>query len=359
MNCEQIKELIPGWLDGEVEAFQAKAIEEHIAACESCREEAAFWQAVGTSLREDAGAVKAPAGFTAEVMARLPEGRRNRGFATLVTRWKRGIAAAAAFLLVAAGSAAGYVQWITQPATRVAENPSGQVVNIDPKSGNESKVTNPGPQDDPGNKDPGTQPGKDNTGNNSTGQTGDNNKDNPGPGSTPGKENNEPGAPAARTGNNSERINSEDYALLSIDTNRVVERTLFKVKVADLNAAHRQALAYINGAGAEYEVLGTESTANGGQETIKITVDNPLAGQLVENLKTLGQVGTTDSQKDDITARYNEKVEQYRSLEARVQAVDNPVEREQLQVKMAGIKAQLKAWDKEARTKTIILWLES
>lgn len=354
MKCEQVKQLIPEWLDGEVDAMREKIIEEHVATCRSCRNEAAFWQEVGAALREEAGDVKAPPGFAARVTAQIPA-RPGAGLRALVARWKRGIAAAAAFLLVAAGSAGAYLHWWgASPAGQVADNHSPPGLVIDRNSGQNNE-----PGSDSGVK-PGEQPGENEPESAGTGRPGDN-KENPGSvsGSPPGKGNGQPGNSGTGDSGSGERVDPQQYALLNTGTDRVIERTLLKIKVEDMEAAHRVALDYINGAGAQYEVLGAENTPAGSQETLKIVVDNSLAGKLLEDLKTLGQVVTTSTQKDDITARYNEKVEQYRSLAARVEVTEDREEREQLLVKMAGIEAQLKVWDREAKTKTIILWLES
>lgn len=358
MNCEQVKELIPDWLDGEVDPVHADTIKHHINACASCREEAAFWRAVGTTLREDLEAVQAPPGFASGVMAQLP-GRQDSGLKGLVAGWKRGIAAAAAFLLVAAGSAAGYVQWVMTPANHVAENnPPGQEINVDPGPGDGHEVVNPGPQDDPGGKDPGAQPGEDDPGSTGPDHPGDNNED-PGAGGTPGNGVDPSGGSGNGDNAAGDTINPGELALMKTDIDRVVERTFLKMKVEDFKAVHARALEYINAANARYEVITAENTGTGSQESLKIVVDNGLAGKLLENLKTLGQVVTTDSTRKDITAEYNAKVEQVSSLQARLEAAGDAQEREQLQVKIAGIMAQLKAWDKEAETKTIILWLEN
>lgn len=363
MKCEQIRELIPDWLDGETDEVTDQVIKNHIASCQACREEAELWRAIGTSLRDSAGAVKAPAGFTAQVMAQLPKEQPDRGWGSLIHRWKRGIAAAAAFMMLAAGSAAGYVQWFANPAHTLAGNDRpGQVSKLAPES-NDVKAADPSAQQNTGPAKPGvkTSPG-DPAGNNSDrpgDQEAGNGKNSPGISTDPGRQDKQPAANAGRDDGKVNIMNAEDYALLNIDHHRYVERTLYKVKVSNLSAARGQAIAYIDGAGAQYEVLGSEGTAAGGQETIKVVVDNAMAGQLTGNLQTLGQTDAPSTQKDDITARYNEKVEQYQALAAQLQSAGSQAEKEQLQVKIAGIKAQLKAWDKEAKTRTIILWLES
>ncbi len=362
MKCEQVQQLIPDWLDGEAEAFQAEAIEKHIDKCQPCRDEASFWQAVGSTLREETENIKAPPGFAAGVMAQLPQ-QQETGFGRLAARWKRSIAAAAAFLLLAAGAAGGYLQWGLNTLPRVAQNEKlpGIVTEHNPAQ-NDPIAVAPDPQEGSGEKGPANEQneqgvaGPDNDGTQETDNTGSNGKK-PDPAANSG--NTKAGAsgnPEVEPGANTAPA---QYVWLNDNVDRVLERTFLRLAVDDFTAAHNQAVAYLNSTGAQYEILGSENTVSGNQESLKIVVDSKLSSALVKNLKTLGQVVTADSQRNDITGRYNENVEQYRSLEAQLASTESAAEREQLQVKMAGIEAQLKAWDKEARTDTIILWLES
>jgi len=143
-------------------------------------------------------------------------------------------------------------------------------------------------------------------------------------------------------------------ALLSTEKSRITERAMLQIKVVDLSASYAKALQYINNSLAECEVLGSEE----GQETLKIVVDNNLSGKLQEDLKGLGQVLSQSVQEDNLTSKYNEKVEQYLALQNQAKSAASQEEVKQLQVKTASIEAQLKAWDREAGTDTIILWLK-
>jgi anti-sigma factor RsiW len=44
MNCEEIGELLPDYLQGRLDDTQAKEVEKHLAECAACGEEAALWQ---------------------------------------------------------------------------------------------------------------------------------------------------------------------------------------------------------------------------------------------------------------------------------------------------------------------------
>ncbi|MTI83606.1 MAG: DUF4349 domain-containing protein [Firmicutes bacterium] len=350
MKCEQVQQLIPDWLDCETEAFQAEAIKKHIDKCPSCRDEVSFWKEIGTTLRDEGNAIKAPPDFAAGVMARLPEQQNNAG-RRVVAGWKRSAAAAAAFLLVAAGSAGAYLQWGGNAVTHVAhENPPAIVTD------NPDISPSPAP-DNSGGEDPGTETGATGSEKDTPKQSGASEKD---PGvQNPVEKDTEVPTDDPSAGNVEIQSDPAQYVWLNIDMDRVIERTFLRVAVNDFDAGHEQVVQYLNNMGAQFEVLGSESTATGSQETVKVVVESSRTDSLLKNLKTLGQVVTDDQQRNDITSRYNENVEQYRSLEAQLAGTEDDTEREQLQVKMASIQAQLKAWDKEAHTDTIILWLES
>jgi len=356
VDCSQIKQKIPLWLDGELETTEAGIIEAHVKSCPDCRNEMIFWQGLGATLRADLGDIKAPPGFTTAVMAQL-NGHQSNGLGRFIAGWKRNLAVAATFLLMAAGSVGAYMQ--------MGGNIAGHVASSDAtKSGHMSfKELNPINNIDK----PGILPVEPNATSDSKGsdkqltsnELGDNAVESNATQQGPiGGDDNTSGT--AQTMNNTPALidPSEQYVLLSTEQNRVIDRTLVRVKVEDISAAHKQALSFVNNSGAQYEVLGSESASGGGQETLKIVVNNNLSSKLSGEFKTLGQVLTTDTQRDDLNSRYNEKVEQYRTLQAQAQAAKTAEELKQLQVKMAGIEAQLRAWDREANTDTIILWLE-
>ncbi|SFQ97840.1 zf-HC2 domain-containing protein [Desulfoscipio geothermicus] len=364
MNCSQVKKLIPEWLDGELEHVQSMTVKDHVAACRDCRAEADFWRELGATLRGGMEDIKAPPGFAAGVMAQLPKQHGSTARHSLFDRWKRSVAVAATFLLVAVGSAGAYMNWGGNIVTRVADNNPRQVIKPPVEQPGDINIPNTGPQQSgeagspveqsgSGGTEQGAAPGPD--GNNARGTGGNSESTQHTPS---GNGTAQPAAPDGAGGSTPDAaVNAGQYALLNIEKDRVVERTLLKINVGDLDAAHGQALALINETGAAYEVLGTENAPTGSRETLKITVSSSLSGKLMAGLKTLGQVVTADTQREDINARYNEKVEQYLSLKAQLQGA-SAVEREQLQVKMAGIEAQLRSWDREADTDTIILWLE-
>ncbi|MCF8011940.1 MAG: zf-HC2 domain-containing protein [Clostridiales bacterium] len=370
MRCEHVRHLIPEWLDGELDAGESREIKNHIDKCTSCRKEADFWESVGTSLREEAVGIKAPAGFAQDVAAQLAEGpgRKSAGF---LSGWKRSIAAAAAFMLVAAGSLGAFLNWEDNTGSNVAQNNdkpaihspdknNGQGLNI-PQMNSQDKddedivINNNESQDqDPGEAEnqQNTQP-EENTGSNkdSTGTEGSN----PGDTSDPDKPGDGEDAKDSSSSDNDnddvEETNQAERVLLSTDKDRISERTLVRVKVEDIAAAHEKAVDYIKNSGARFEMITKENS----QETIKITAGTE---ELLGNLKELGQVTSTDRQEDDITGEYNNKVEQYRTLDAEIESIDDPDEKEAIQVKMNTIMDQLEKWKQQTTTRIIVLWMQ-
>lgn len=373
MNCSEIRKKIPQWLDEELDASESAIIAEHVEACTTCRSEIDFWRELNAILKKDLGEITAPPGFADKVMAQIAHRPRTR-MKRFLYSWKRSLAVAAAFLLVAVGSIGAYIQMGGNVAGHLAKNNESNTVQVNPKGQTgQSQPAHTVAQ-------PGLSPGDTNTESGGKPAAPRPTDNRPGTETTVDPEipiatGQEPAGNAVISENSSTQSDStaqqevttplttgespEKYALLNTAQDRVIERTLIRVKVENLIDAHNQALSYINNAGARYEVLGADNTADGGQETLKVIVNNAVAGKLQGELKTLGQVVTTDTQKDDLNSRYNEKVEQYRSLEAQMQAAQTVVERNQLEVKMAAVEAQLKTWAQEAGTGTIILWLES
>lgn len=354
MICNQIQHLIPEWLDGEVSVAESEKIQQHIDNCAACREEVSFWQSIGTTLREDMGTIKAPEGFTAGVMAQLPQQRHSAGMGRLFTRWKRSIAVAATFMLMAVGSAGAYLTWGGNIVSHVAKNnPNSGHVNNElnlPTDGINNNNSDPVHEQPVIAEEP-------NITNNDEGDGHTPSGDDAGKGTTP----QQPTAASNPTPDNTDSqgvVQSEQYAFLNIDKNRVIERTLLQVKVEDMDAAHQQALNAINNFSAQYEVMGTENIPGASQETLKVTVGKSYSAEFMDNLQALGQVIDTDIQQDDISDKYNDKVEQYRSLQAQIQSTTDTADKKELQIEMASIESQLKDWDREADTDTIILLLK-
>lgn len=101
MRCEEFAAHLESWLDGELPAAQAAAVETHLAACSACRAAVAERQRLRTALRELVAA-EPPADLRAAILA----GAAATAAPVPRRRWSPLAAtslAAAALLLVAFG----------------------------------------------------------------------------------------------------------------------------------------------------------------------------------------------------------------------------------------------------------------
>src|SRR5579862_3817612 len=65
MNCS--RELIDGYIDGELDPFQRHELEQHLAGCRNCSEDFAQIQELQDAIRLSAPRYKAPAGLRQSV----------------------------------------------------------------------------------------------------------------------------------------------------------------------------------------------------------------------------------------------------------------------------------------------------
>ena len=99
MKCEEIKEILSGYVDGEARGDEARLVEEHLAACAGCRDLARRMRLVGAVMEKAEGAV--PPDFRETLFARMErEGllSRRRSLFAYSIRWAAIPAAAAAVL---------------------------------------------------------------------------------------------------------------------------------------------------------------------------------------------------------------------------------------------------------------------
>ena len=99
MNCEQTKDRLDEYLDGELSADDAAAVEQHLAGCEACRAELEALRKTA-ALVKSLPRVKAPEGLASDVKASLA--RRTTTRRSLILRWASvgGWLAAAATLII-------------------------------------------------------------------------------------------------------------------------------------------------------------------------------------------------------------------------------------------------------------------
>lgn len=77
MSCEDLKELLSAYADGELPRAQMEFLEEHLAACLQCQQTLAEYQAVARKIMA-LGTVPAPHNLAEATVSRVKEGRTRR-----------------------------------------------------------------------------------------------------------------------------------------------------------------------------------------------------------------------------------------------------------------------------------------
>jgi len=105
MECKDVKEKLPAWLDGELDGPAAAAVAGHVEACPSCREEARRLEAAW-ALLDRVTVPEMPKGLEERIVGAAAAGARERFSWRGLARWPVSALAAAA---VVAGLLGGYM----------------------------------------------------------------------------------------------------------------------------------------------------------------------------------------------------------------------------------------------------------
>src|SRR5215831_14035093 len=108
MNCEHVREQLPDYLVHDIDEAVRLDIEQHLASCEACRQDAAAWVKLG-SLPEEQPSPALHARFNA-MLAAHQEAPAGRGWADWLAGWwprRPAFQLALAMLCLAIGLAAG------------------------------------------------------------------------------------------------------------------------------------------------------------------------------------------------------------------------------------------------------------
>ena len=73
MNCEQAKELMDGYLDGELDPITSQAIEQHLRDCHNCEQAYKAYTALSHAISRGAPYYKAPTGLRERIQSSLQE----------------------------------------------------------------------------------------------------------------------------------------------------------------------------------------------------------------------------------------------------------------------------------------------
>ena len=73
----------------------------------------------------------------------------------------------------------------------------------------------------------------------------------------------------------------------------------------------------------------------------------------------MGSRLSLEENRQDLTSRFNDSLEQYRMLSAQAATVHDKEQSKELGIQIKALEKQLNNWDKEAARESIVLWLET
>jgi anti-sigma factor RsiW len=73
MRCEETQELIPAYMDSELDAWRNVAVETHVRTCEACRGKHAEHSNLRWLIRTGAQYFKAPDRFNSRILIQISE----------------------------------------------------------------------------------------------------------------------------------------------------------------------------------------------------------------------------------------------------------------------------------------------
>lgn len=378
MNCHKARQLYYLWLEGELPEKNARMLNKHLADCTACAGEAQRLKDIGLALRKMKNPVTPPEAFSASIIsilrADLAEQKDRPGVQTteysswygfgLANKvrkigrccwgpdagWKKGVAAAAAVVLLLGGSVGVAARYIGVPgillpvlvadrnpagpfavdqASPVTENPSVQQEGTPPNSGAESGGSN----------------------------VSKNEEENIAHVDVPGQQRQSTEKTGGVSAQNSVSVPEPSVFL---NRSRTIESMLVKVNVADLDAATRNLIDSAKLKGISYSVEHKVQIDNDrGVNIFRFDVPQQEANQFGDLIGGLGRVVSSDRNSRDVTNEFAEKLDRYQELLTGRKTASGQ-QASQLDGEIKSLEAELMAMDKEARQQLVlIVWLEN
>lgn len=342
MNCNEARDLFSPWIDNEIDNTERLLLKEHLQICPACAKELEAWKDISQSLRQlSFESLTAPAGFSNSLMQKLEKEKKPARFGN----WKQiaaGLAAAMALFLGANSL------WIN-PAVQVADNRAPVVVKqneVNKLSGqtstgniaetNKTAFNPTGPATSPDTKDL-----KDN--HSVVQQVGINGADK-----------------IAMKNSNLENANSNVKSNpVFLSKERVLVSTVYKVLSNDPIAAPQQAVNLAASYGATVQYLGEQPDGSRSSMVLKFSCPVERAPLFKQDLLGLGKRLSLEENRQSLTSRFDENLEQYRVLNARLAIVQDAQERVNLGKQLKSLEEQLSSIDAESKQEIIVVWLES
>lgn len=367
MECQQIKEMFSLWLDKQISPQEDARLTQHLLNCPACKREFQEWLQISDILKTFGAStenLKAPVGFEEQVMQQIARIEKQPRWFKLNRTVKRFTAVAAAAALLAYGAVDLYPRVLNNPPpVNVAEHQNPDPANPSLNLNNNNNDNNNLPGQSSGASD---QPLI--------------NGETPDAPVTPGTGNQS--GDTIQNGNNGEIVeplsdvpppvknNPDSLSIASVDPANVspmvflnIPRTisshLLRLEVKDLASVQKQAEVAAKAAGAKCQVFSIQSNGENQRVILRITVDNNKANALINSLTQQGNLIESQEDKQDITKKFADTLEQYRTLAAQINDNTDEKQRASLSAQLKSLEQQLTAWDEEAEKQIIMLTLET
>ena len=102
MNCEELRDLLHGYVDGELDLVRNLEIEQHLEQCPSCPEAVSRFQALRAALSDPSLYRRPAVDLRERVLSSLPPARKSRAISSKMA-WRPLAIAASLFLAVVLG----------------------------------------------------------------------------------------------------------------------------------------------------------------------------------------------------------------------------------------------------------------
>lgn len=356
------------WLDKQTSPQEDARLTQHLLNCPDCQRELQEWQQVSDILKSFGAStegLKAPIGFEGMVMQQIAKIEEQPRWLKINRTVKRFTAVAAAAALLAYGTVDLYPRVFNDPPPfNVVEhqnpdpaNPSLNLNNNNDNNNNNLPGQSSGASDQPlingeipdADVKLGTdsQPG-DTIQNGNTGENVE-----PLNHVQPPAKNNPDSIAAANVG----PTNVSPMVFLNIP--RTISSHLLRLEVKDLASVQKQAEDSAKGAGAKCQVFSVQSNGENQRVILRMTVDSNKANELINSLTKQGNLIESQEDNQDITQKFADTLEQYRTLAAQINDNTDEKQRASQNAQLKALEQQLTAWDEEAEKQIIMLTLET
>lgn len=326
VNCITASENLSPFLDGELTREEEARLLEHIEGCPVCSQELDELKRVLNALKQlGQREMPAPAGLSSAVMACINQ--ETSGSRVSFRYIRQAAIGAAAVLLLTAGITSiktEQPEQVAQVPAQVLNNTGGQTASPDPVSPGNPIDASPIQANNQSSADSNTPP-----------------------------------AEPANSDQGSSTVSGSSSAVeFAGNQQYIIVSTFLQIKVANSLEAEEAARSLAGEYGAKIQSLG-QQTRNGSlcQAEI-IVISNSQAQNLANRLAALGNVVSRQEQKADLTQRFSELYDQYITLKGERGQTRDSAHAAQLDQKIKKAEEQLRAWEQQSSSQTIVLWLQ-